>query len=225
MGRFFSIVMCILAIAFFSEGGFAAADLATKALQTQDANVETNQAPQYWNFRVGERALNIQRNYAFVEVIGYDMNGTYVLRFLDGPLVGQIGGGWSAADLARRSGCIAQGACVGSVLMNLERNFVQTRLIAIDYWGRAVLYFREGPFQGQRGGNWDLWALARLEGCGYQFCVGNMARNRDRNWARVQVVGIQFNAAYVLRFLEGELAGLTGHNWTDQSLVATNGLQ
>ena len=51
---------------------------------------------------VGDYALNRVRSYAQVQVLGVQpVTKTYVLRFLEGELSGQIGGHWSDSDLVR----------------------------------------------------------------------------------------------------------------------------
>jgi hypothetical protein len=172
--------------------------------------------------QLGERALNLQRGSVLVRVIGIEPQGTYVIQFEEGPLTGQRGGNWTAADLARPYGCSAAGLCVGDRTYNLARDTAMTEVVAIQSnLSQVVLRFISGPLSGQKGGNWGIHDLALTQGCGIQFCVGDYALNRTRGYAQVQVIGVQPTLkTYVLRFLDGALAGQIGGHWGDHDLVS-----
>jgi hypothetical protein len=172
--------------------------------------------------QLGDRALNIQRDSVLVRIIGIESQGTYVIQFEEGPLRGQRGGNWSAADLARPYGCTTEGLCVGDRTYNLARETVLTEVVAIQSnLSQVVLRYLSGPLYGQKGGHWGIQDLALTKGCGAQFCVGDLALNRVRNYAQVEIIGLQpTQKTYVLRFLDGALAGQIGGRWGDQDLVS-----
>ncbi|MFN9068383.1 MAG: hypothetical protein ACK5V3_14205, partial [Bdellovibrionales bacterium] len=172
---------------------------------------------------LGERALNLQRDSALVRVIGIEAQGTYVVQFEEGPLRGQRGGNWKAADLAKLYGCTSEGLCVGDRTYNLARETALAEVVAIQSnLSQVVLRYISGALSGQKGGNWGFNDLAVTRGCGNQYCVGDYALNRSRNYAQVQVIGVQpKQGTYVLRFLDGALAGQIGGNWKDSDLVST----
>jgi hypothetical protein len=168
---------------------------------------------------IGERVFNVQRDSATVTVVGQEPYGTYILRFEDGPLTGQVGGNWSRADLAVMDGCGAYQNCVGDTVINNERDWAYARVAGVQVDGRVVLQFTSGPLNGGKGGNWNAQALSQTHGCGRTLCVGQRAYNIQRNYALTQVVGIQFDGRYVLQFLNGPNAGGTGGNWNDIDLA------
>lgn len=53
------------------------------------------------DFCVGDHAINLKRNHVMVRVLGVQVNGKYVLEFLEGELRGKIGGKWRDDSLAR----------------------------------------------------------------------------------------------------------------------------
>lgn len=167
---------------------------------------------------VGMRVINTERENAIVTIAGIQFDGRYVLRFETGPLAGQLGENWNRAALARMDGCLAD-LCVGMRAINTERENAVVTVVGIQQSGKYVIRFDSGALAGQLGSSWDRNSLARTEGCGANLCVGNRVYVRERNLALAQVVGIQTNGKYVITFLNGALAGLTGANWGIESLV------
>lgn len=166
-----------------------------------------------------EQMINIQRDSALVTVLGFQTNGSLLLRFDTGSLAGQLGSGWSRSDLAKMSGCNGVG-CAGEIVLNTARDSVSARIIGLQIDGAVVLEFLEGSLAGQRGANWTSSDLARTQGCLKDLCVGQRAINIARSNAEVTIVGIQqSNQSYVLRFETGSLAGQKGGNWSRDDLV------
>lgn len=188
--------------------------LATLTLLTQTALAS-------W-LQVGDQAINTQRSYVRVTVIGLEENNRYVIRYDEGPLAGQRGGNWTDSDLARVWGCSEHGLCVGDQVFNVARSTALAQITGIEYNGNHILRFLDGALVGQTGGHWGPGDLAITKGCGNRFCVGDWALNKSRNYVQVQVVGVQpLTGHYVLYFREGALAGQRGGNWGDGDLVRT----
>jgi hypothetical protein len=103
--------------------------------------------------------------------------------------------------------------CVGTRVYNIQRSFREAEIVGIEHAGTYVLRFTDN---GGVGGNWDRVDLAVMQGCGYNYCVGQYALNAQRNYRQVQIVAIQQDRRYVLRFLDN---GGVGGNWTDSDLV------
>ncbi|MDG0817947.1 beta-sandwich domain-containing protein [Bdellovibrio svalbardensis] len=177
-------------------GGWSSADLAMMSGCVSD-------------ICVGTQAVNIQRDYRRVTVVGIQADQRLLLRFDDN---GGIGGGWSRADLAVMKGCVGQ-VCVGTMAYNIERDYRLTRVMAIQADGKFVLTFQDN---GTSGGNWDFSSLALLTGCGNGFCVNDDVIVVSRNNRRARIAGIQMNGLYVLRFLDN---GLVGGNWANSDLA------
>lgn len=53
--------------------------------------------------------------------------------------------------------------------------------------------------------------------------VGDIVLNVDRDSVRAEVINIERNGTYALRFLEGTLRGRIGSNWSRESLAVTRG--
>lgn len=158
---------------------------------------------------VGVQVFNVSRESRRAQVVGIHQDGKYVLRFLD---TNGVGGNWSRTDLAVDRGCSGD-LCVGAVAYNISRDYRLVQVVGIQYDGRMVLRFQD---TGGVGGNWSRSDLAIDRGCGNQFCVGQYALNNKRNYRQVQIVAIDVNRNYVLKFID---TGAVGGNWTDADLV------
>lgn len=112
--------------------------------------------------------------------------------------------------------------CIGDVVLNINRDYVRTQIVAIEYNGNYVLRFLEGPLAGKTGGNWSRIELAVMQGCNYDLCVGNRVYNLPRQ-AYAIVAGIQYNGLYALEFTSGPLFGRRGGNWSRADLEIVNG--
>ncbi len=160
----------------------------------------------------GDTVINVLRDYRKAVVVAIENKGTFILRFLD---TGGIGGNWGRADLAVMRGCQNR-VCIGDRLFNTKRDYRMTQVVGLASNGTFVLQFLDNNGV---GGNWAISDLAFPYGCGRQFCVGNLAFNIKRNYRQVQIVGIEYNGNYVLRFLDTN--GIGG-NWNDADLVRVN---
>lgn len=115
--------------------------------------------PGYY-LQAGDNAYNISYNNAYVTVVGVQPDGRYIVRFEEGPYKGQIIGNWTVFDLAATYGCGSY-FCVGEFARNRSRDYVRVRIIGLQYNGRYVLYFLEGPLSGLRGAHWNDYDLVR----------------------------------------------------------------
>jgi hypothetical protein len=157
----------------------------------------------------GDTVFNIERDYRKAVVVAIEKKGTYILRFLD---TGGVGGHWGRTDLAATRGCQNR-VCVGERVFNINRDYRMTQVVGLQSNGLFVLQFLD---TNGVGGNWALTDLAFPYGCGQQFCVGDLALNIQKNYRRVQVIGVEYNGNYVLRFLD---TNGVGGNWSDFDLV------
>lgn len=162
---------------------------------------------------VGDSAFNVKREYRRVVVVGIEAQGTYLLRFLDN---NGVGGGWSREDLAATRGCVRD-ICVGTRAYNISRDYRQVEVVGVQTNGLFVLRFLDNN---GIGGNWDRADLALMQGCYNRTCVGDRAYNSARDYRAVEVVGIQYNGLFVLRFLDTN--GIGG-NWNESDLAIPRG--
>lgn len=103
---------------------------------------------------IGDRAVNLLRNYREVTIVGIEPTGRFILRFED---TGGVGGNWDRTHIALRCGC-SQDLCVGDVVVNLRRDYRRAMIHAIEFGGQYVLRFLD---TGGVGGNWNRWDLVR----------------------------------------------------------------
>lgn len=163
----------------------------------------------YSDLCVGSEVFNVTRDSRRAYIVGIQTQGKYVLRFQD---TNAVGGNWDRSDLAIPRGC-ASDLCVGATIYNISRTYRQAQVVGIQNDGRYVLRFLD---TNGTGGNWTRADLAIDRGCGAMFCVGQYALNAQRNYRQVQIVAIDINRKYVLKFLD---TGAVGGNWTDSDLV------
>lgn len=166
-------------------------------------------------FCVGDRSYNIERS-AYVRVVGFDQQKRYVLEFTSGDLAGKTGGKWSSSNLASLYGQ-SEGLRVGDRSFNIERS-AYVEIVGIQEDGKFVVEFRTGDLAGKTGAKWSRSNLAKLSGCSGSFCVGDRAYNKKRS-ADVEIVGIQTDGRFVIKFLTGNLAGKSGGKWSEDSLI------
>lgn len=172
-------------------------------------------------FSPGEKAINVYRDPLLVTVVGTESGGTYALRFEEGPHKGQIGGNWSASDLAKMIGCGPKYICVGEEGFAFRENTTDSaRVIAIQDNSKFVIQFNSVNSLGDREKDWEHKNFARKNGCGDRFCVGEIALNKERNYVRVKIVGITSKKLLAIEFLEGSLIGQIGGRWDEDSLVS-----
>lgn len=160
---------------------------------------------------IGDTVINILRDYRKAQIVGIEPAGTFVLRFIDN---GGVGGNWGRQDLATVRGCF-QRVCVGDSIFNNKRDYRKAQIVGLQVNGLFVIQFMDTKGV---GGNWALTDFAFPFGCGRLFCVGDLALNIPRNYRKVQVIGVDYNRTYVLRFLDTQ--GVGG-NWSDSDLVRT----
>lgn len=158
---------------------------------------------------VGSEIYNVARDSRRAQIAGIQSNGLFVLRFND---TGALGGNWPRSDLAVPYGCSAD-ICVGHSAYNIARSSRQVTVVAVHENGLMVLRFMD---TGAVGSNWPRSDLAVPRGCGQMFCVGQSALNASRNYRQVQIMAIDINRKYVLRFIDN---GAIGSGWSDSDLV------
>lgn len=69
-----------------------------------------------------------------------------------------------------------------------------------------------GKYAGDTGEGWDRPEIALQEGCANDVCVGDTVYHLDQD-ADSEVVAIALNGQYVIKYLKGRFAGLTGSKW------------
>lgn len=101
----------------------------------------------------GEQVYNIPKDNKKVKILSAQSDGTYTIKFLEGPNSGRTGNNWRRHTLAVTNGC-ARTICVGDNLINLSQDSAKVRVLAIQLNGNFVLEFLSGQHQGKRGNNW-----------------------------------------------------------------------
>lgn len=167
-------------------------------------------------FCVGNTAYSVTQSVSEqVQVVAIFQNGSFVLRFLNS---NRVSGGWTSAELAATRGC-SEGVCVGATAYRVtSQDSRQVQVVGVQSNGSFVLRFLDSN---GLGSGWTRAEIAVTKGCGRTLCVGNTAyQSSGRGYRPVQVVAIQQNGAYVLRFLDSN--GIGG-NWLDSDLVRGRG--
>lgn len=114
-------------------------------------------------------------------------------------------------------GACLYGVCEGETVFNIQRDYRKAVVVGIEPQGTYVLRFLD---TGGVGGNWNRSALAVTRGCYGKTCVGDHVFNIRRNYRMVQVVGLQYNGQFVVRFLD---TNGVGGNWTELDLAKPYG--
>lgn len=156
---------------------------------------------------VGDRAINVGRDYREVTILGIDNAGKFVLRFEDD---GGVGGNWDRDDLALERGCSGD-LCVGYPAINVSRDYRRVRIVALHTNGKFVLRFGDN---GGVGGNWDRPDLAVAWGCVGNLCVNDTVYNKS-NARQATIAAIQTGNRMVLDYGAFGLGG----NWDENDLV------
>lgn len=172
---------------------------------------EASQVNCYLGACVGDRAVNISRDYREVSIVAIDNLGKFLIRFEDS---GGIGGNWDRNDLALKAGCQAD-LCVGYPAMNIDRNYRAVTVHAIHYNGKYVLRFAD---TGGVGGNWGREDLAVAWGCVGGLCVNDTVFNRTNN-RQAMIAAIQTNLSGVSDRFVLNYSGALGGNWNESDLV------
>jgi len=163
-------------------------------------------------FCIGNTAYSVTQSVSEqVQIVAIFQNGSFVLRFLSS---NRLSGGWTSAEIAATRGCSA-GVCVGDTAYRVtQQDSRQVQVVGVQSNGSFVLRFLD---TNGLGSGWSRAEVAVTKGCGRTLCVGNTAyQSSGRGYRPVQVVAIQQNGAYVLRFLDSN--GIGG-NWLDSDLV------
>ncbi|WII71253.1 beta-sandwich domain-containing protein [Bdellovibrio sp. 22V] len=168
---------------------------------------------------VGQLVFNKSRDNMQVKVVAVQFHGSVIIEFMEGELKGRLGGNWNSDELTLPKKCGSK-FCIEdkAYLLNGDKFQGKVLILGVDKNDRYSVYFYDGELAGRRGHNWSKEDLAKISGCGRNFCVGDVVTNITRDYAKVQVMGIQENGRYVLKFLEGQVAGRFGHNWEDSDL-------
>jgi len=156
---------------------------------------------------VGDRAINVSRDYREVTILGIDNVGKFVLRFEDN---GGVGGNWDRDDLALERGCSGD-LCVGYPAINVTRDYRRVTVAALHTNGKFVLRFDDNNGV---GGNWDRSDLAVAWGCVGNLCVNDTVYNKS-NARQAAVAAIQVGNRMVLDYGASGLGG----NWEESDLV------
>ncbi len=166
----------------------------------------------YRDVCVGDRAVNVTRDYREVTVIGIDNLGKFVVRFEDNQ---GVGGNWDREDLALETGCSGD-LCVGYPAFNISRDYRSVKIAAIQWNGKFVVRFDDNSGV---GGNWDRSDLAVAWGCVANLCVNDSVYNNS-NARQATIAAIQTNTAGVQdRMVLNYGASGLGGNWQPSDLV------
>ncbi len=130
--------------------------LSTVSVEANEASAPSTHC--YEDLCVGDRAINVARDYRAVTIIAIDSYGKFVLRFDD---TGGTGGNWDRFDLAVAWGCGGD-LCVNDTVYNVPRGRRAT-IIALERTAsgtdKFVLRFAD---TGGVGGGWDTFDLALI---------------------------------------------------------------
>ena len=150
-------------------------------------------------------------------VVGIQTNGQFVIRFDSDSAVG---GDWDRNQLAATFGCVGD-VCVGTSIYSVTgaRADSLAAVVGIQTNGQYVLRFDS---DGAVGDSWSRASIAKREGCVNDLCVGTKvyAVTGARADTLAEIVGVQTNGQYVLRF---DSDGAIGDSWDRNQLAATNG--
>ncbi len=124
----------------------------------------------------------------------------------------------SIDNLARTSGCLGE-HCVGNTVINVERDNVYVKVVAIAQDETMVIEFREGTeLRGKLGAGWITDSLARTKGCTDNICVGDTVYVMEGDF-RARVIGIQSIGSFVIQVLDGDQKDARGENWTSEQVT------
>jgi len=173
---------------------------------------QASQVNCYLGACVGDRAVNVSRDYREVSIVSIDNFGKFILRFADN---GGVGGNWDRHDLALMAGCQAD-LCVGFPALNIDRNYRAVTVHALHYnSGKFVLRFADN---GGVGGNWDRSDLAVAWGCVGGFCVNDTVHNRTNN-RQAMIAAVQTNMSGLSDRFVLNYSGALGGNWEASDLI------
>ncbi len=119
------------------------------------------------------------------------------------------------ASLAVLSGCFLD-VCVGNNVYSVAYNgqAILSRVHGISLRGEYILEYRDYQNRHTLSLDWQRANLAIPSGCVNGFCVGHVMRNRHYDNVRVEVIAIQQNGKFIIKFLEGSYRGSLSPNWT-----------
>lgn len=176
----------------------------------------------YEKFCVNDSFYLSGRNSEKVKIVGLQSDGRFVLKFLDGPNSGELGGKWERKDLAVLEGCY-QGVCVGDYVYNTKRDGAKVKILGKTLDNSFVIKFVSGELSGQRGNSWNAKYFALKEGCYKDLCVGDIVYKLDNASPKVKILGKTQNHKFVIKFLSGSNSGRHGTNWDREDFALTNG--
>lgn len=109
----------------------------------------------------------------------------------------------------------------GVQVMVPSRDYSKATIVSLQGDGTYTIKFTTGELTGRTGGGWSRENLAMLAGCTPDFCVGDEVFNSEREMAKVRVVAVQDDGSHVLLFLDGNLSGKIGSDWSTKNLTTT----
>lgn len=113
--------------------------------------------------------------------------------------------------------------CVGDIGYNVQRSATKVEILGITYDDKLVLRFLEGTLRNRVGGKWDTKDVATSNVCGASFCPGDIVYNKVRQYTQVEILAVDKDGKYVIKFLEGTLRNRTGHGWSGNDLAPVAG--
>ena len=177
------------------------------------------------DFCIGDRALNTAKESVEVEIVGIQEGSKYVLKYLSGSLYNRVGQNWTVKDLAEMEGCTNSGLCIGDQAYNIEKDSTRVQIIGIAQDDKLVLKFLEGSLYNRVGGGWTADDLATTTICGLNFCPGDEVYHISRSYQRVEIMAVDTQGRYVIKFLEGSLTNRVGGKWSDSDFAEVNRTQ
>jgi hypothetical protein len=147
------------------------------------------------------------------QVVRIERGGTFQLRFLD---TGAVSGGWSRSEVAVTTGCSGS-FCVGNSAYRVASDSRLVQIAGLSLDGTYVVRFLD---TGAMAGGWSSAELAATRGCSQGVCVGQSVYRVASDSRLTQVVGIQSDGTFVLRFLDN---GGWGGGWSRSEVAVTTG--
>ncbi|MFN7729631.1 MAG: hypothetical protein ACK5P7_10785, partial [Bdellovibrio sp.] len=166
----------------------------------------------YQGVCVGQSVYIASGSAGLAQVVRIDRGGTFQLRFLD---TGAVSGAWSRHDLAVTTGC-AGSFCVGNSAYRVASDSRLVQIVGLALDGSYVVRFLD---TGAVSGGWTT-ELAATRGCFQGVCVGQSVYRVSADSRLTQVVGIQDDGTFVLRFLDN---GGLGGGWSRYDVAVTVG--
>lgn len=154
---------------------------------------------------LGESVRVVTAQNLLAEIVAINVDETFVVQFADGRRAG-----YSRDVLARTEGCGLE-FCTSEVAIQfvVGRGTTAVEVVGLVYDGRYVVRVTQAG--GQLGQLWTIPAadLAKMEGCGAEYCVGEAAMQFvvGRGSTPVRVVALASTGHYICEVTAGSSQG------------------